>query len=106
MVDIKKIIRTDYKFIGEQHKEAGVLVSRVVEPLREREIPETIVELYNNYESYTEKTLVVLKELIELRNNGENVVTYRFTDEKYRVLLLFAYAYRDIINERTQNEYI
>lgn len=39
MIDIKKIIRTDYKFIGEQHKEAGVLVSRVVEPLRERKIP-------------------------------------------------------------------
>lgn len=97
MVDIKSIIRSDYKFIGEQHKEAGVLVSRVVETLRKSNIPETVVELYDNYESYTEKTLVVLKELIELRNNGENVVTYRFTDEKYRVLLLFAYAYRDII---------
>lgn len=97
MIDIKKIIRTDYKFIGEQHKEAGVLVSRVVEPLRERKIPETVVELYDNYESYTDKTLDVLKELIELKNKGEKVVTYSFTDEKYRVLLLFAYAYRDII---------
>lgn len=25
------------------------------------------------------------------------MVTYSFTDEKYRVLLLFAYAYRDVI---------
>lgn len=97
MIDIKKIIRSDYKFIGEQHKEAGVLVSMVVEPLRKNNIPETVVELYDNYDSYTAKTLVVLKELIELQNNGENVVTYKFADEKYRVLLLFAYAYRDVI---------
>lgn len=97
MVDIKKIIRADYKFIGEQHKEAGVLVSGVVEPLRERKIPETVVELYNNYESYTDKTLDVLRDLIELKNKGENVVTYSFADEKYKVLLLFAYAYRDVI---------
>ena len=55
------------------------------------------MELYDNYESYTDKTLDVLKELIELKNKGENVVTYSFTDEKYRVLLLFAYAYRDVI---------
>lgn len=97
MVDIKKIIRADYKFIGERHKEAGVLVSGVVEPLRERKIPETVVELYNNYESYTDKTLDVLRDLIELKNKGENVVTYSFADEKYKVLLLFAYAYRDVI---------
>lgn len=55
------------------------------------------MELYNNYESYTDKTLDVLRDLIELKNKGENVVTYSFADEKYKVLLLFAYAYRDVI---------
>lgn len=61
MVDIKSIIRSDYKFIGEQHKEAGVLVSRVVETLRKNDIPETVVELYDNYESYTEKNFSCIK---------------------------------------------
>lgn len=97
MTDIRSVIESEYRFIGEQHKETGVLISRVAESLRKQDIPEIVVQLYGNYDSYVEKTLVVLNELISLQNIGENVVTYRFADERFGVLLLFAYAYSDII---------